>query len=303
MSTVDTEISNAVTRAGSWGNTASFYGLVASEGGELWNGNYFDGVTTFTGSATPTTPPPTYGAALVAPALPNMADAEAFRLALQNELDAFFANYFSAADAYMAAVAWVLDALTTNDPKLPGVAFNTIWAKARQHVDAQGNDVSDLSLPTLVAHTFAGLGAFDHAEDYVWSKVKAELWTHAASLKIRDTRIEAIVATGEYIKASAKADITVLSGQTALFAAKQNAQLAMAAWYVAMATPQLRDADRERIRKTELRGFDMSDGTHVFTGVNQKVDAYLGAADNMGKVAQAAQASMNSIISSSQVGF
>lgn len=302
---VDTMIDNAVTRASSWGNTVSYYSTAAAEGADTsWNVvSIADGVQKFPGVVEPTMPPPTYGATLTAPSVPTMAEADAFRLALESELDTFFATYFSAADAYEAAVAWVLDALNTNDPDLPGTGFREIWDDARLKVTAQGNGLGDLSLPVTVTHVSAAPTVIDHAEAFSLSRVKADLWQHAAALKVRDLRIEAIEAAGNYIKASVSADLAVLEGQTSLFLAKQQAQATAANWYTALISPSRRDAERAFIQKSELRKFDLSHGDHTFTAVDQKVAAYLQGAENMGKVAQAAQASMNSVISSSTVGF
>ena len=298
MATVDTEIDNTIRRAAAWGSFVDIQANLAVEG-----------IDVFPGIASPTQAPEVFTADLGEPDFPSIDDADAFGSALEVELKKFFEDYFSADDAYQAASNWVLSALTSGDPTVP-TQFNaaifgddgSVWAKARLHTNAIGNDLDGIDLPSAITHE-VDIDAIDYAQEHMQTKVKSELWSHAASLRIRDIRTEAIMATGDYIKALSRVNISALNGKTSLLAEKQRAEQATADWYAALLTPATREYDRERIAISEGRTFEISKAGAKHAALEQSVDAMIKAADGLGKVAQAANASMNSIVSASQTGF
>lgn len=291
---VDTMIENAYNRAAT-------YGLFADDNAY----KAVHGVDPFPGAFAKTSTPKKYSKKLELPALPTEAELQAFRQGLQNLLDDFFGEYFSPSDAYLAAEAWVIDTLTTGDPKLPGNNFDVIWARAVNHTEALGNSVDDLELPedAYEPHTALAYAAFDPAKTYSRSVVKVDLWNHAAASHLRDLRAEAITATGEYIRAIARADLIPVNAQTAIMQAHIAMRTAMADWFLAQLGPTQRDVDRKIVSVGEDRSGEIVSDDAVMKKAELLVKAAISGAEAVSMVAQAAAASMNSVIGSSTVGF
>jgi hypothetical protein len=249
--------------------------------------------------------PPNYTATLNLPAEPTTAEIEAFREGIEGVLDDFFGEHFSPSDAYAAAEAWVLDALTTGDPKLPGNGLTTIWGRAQQHTQALGNDLAGLTLPSEsnVTHQTAAYEVFATAEQFAREAAKIDLWNHAAGLKLRDLRADAIQATGNYLKALTSADTVAATASTAILEAESRMRAAAASWYLAQLGPVRRDTARAVISKTEDRSNEMIADDLLVRNAELSVNAAIQGAGAVAKVAQAAAASTNSIISSSTAVF
>lgn len=305
---VDTEITNAVSRATGWGVTA------ANRAHDAFHGvDEFDPISqTYQrgkASRTPLYPkvvqPPNYTATLNLPAEPTTAEIEAFREGIEGVLDDFFGEYFSPSDAYAAAEAWVLDALTTGDPKLPGNGLTTIWGRAQDNTQALGNDLDGLSLPpeANVAHRSSAYAVFSVAEQFAREGAKIDLWNHAAGLKLRDLRADAIQATGNYLKALTSADTVAATASTAILEAESRMRAAAASWYLAQLGPVRRDTARAVISKTEDRSNELITDDLIMRTAELSVNAAIQGAGAVAKVAQAASASTNSVISSSTAGF
>ena len=308
MATVDTMITNAVNRASSWGNTADFLASEAYHGVDefdtttnTWKRKKFQKVDKYPKAIKP----PAYAALPTLPADPSPAELAAFKAGLQKMLDDFFGAYFSPADAYDAAEAWVLDALATSDPKLPGTNLDLIWGRAQDSTQALGNDLTGLELPALthITHTTEAYDAFAHAENYARSSAKVDLWQFAAAQRIRDLRADAINATGKYIQALAQSDMVVARSQTDILNAKTALKKAAADWYMAQLGPTIRDKEREVTSVIEDRNSDMMKVDALTQRALMAADAAISAADAVSKVAQSAASSLNSIINSSTVGF
>lgn len=291
---VDTMIENAYNRARYWGLVADNMALSAK-----------NGVDPFAGGYSKIAQPPKYATAPSLPAFPTDAQMEAFRQAFERMLDDFFGQYFDPSDAYLAAEAWVINTLTDGYGTLPGNSVGEIWGRAQNNTLALGNDLDGLDLPAeaLTPHQTLAYGAFAHARNYSESMVKVDLWNHAAAFHLRDLRADAITAIGEYIRARANADLAPLNAQTAIATAQIAAQNAAASWYTAQLGPTERDVKRTVISKTEDRNSEMIGDDLVVKNMEMFVKAAINAADAVANVAQAATASMNSVIGSSTVGF
>ncbi len=304
---VDTMIENSYNRATSWGNWADEKAFRAVRGVDTYDPLTNTWTRKNAGGVVPSKvpQPPAYAAIPALPVTPTVAQMQAFRQALQNMLDTFFGAYFSPADAYAAAEAWVLDALTTSDPKLPGTNLDLIWGRAQNYTQALGNDLTGLDLPAeaLTPHVTPAYAAFVQAESYARSAAKVDLWQHAAALKVRDLRADAIRATGEYIKALSSTDVVVVGAQTAVLEAEVRMKTAAAAWYSAQLGPAVRDVERQVTSVTEDRNLEIISDDLKAQYAELAVKAALGGANAVGKAASAATASLNSIISSSTAGF
>jgi hypothetical protein len=301
---VDTMIENAYNRATIWGSWANQKSYDAVHGVDV----FVEGVPTRKGTLAlypKVTQPPTYAALPTLPTMPTTAQMQAFRQALQNMLDDFFGAYFSPADAYAAAEAWVLDALSTDDPDLPGTNLDLIWGRARNYTQALGDDLTGLNLPAeaLTAHVTPAYAAFTQAESYARSSVKVDLWQHAAALKLRDLRADAITATGEYIRALSSTDAVVMDAQTSILEAEIRMKTAAAAWYTAQLGPTIRDTERLTTSVTEDRSGEIISDDLKAQYAELAVKAAISGSQAVAMAAQAATASLNSIISSSVAGF
>lgn len=303
---VDTMIENSYNRAAGWGNWADQKALDAVHGVDSYDALTGTWGRNSTGASPVKVPqPPNYAALPVLPATPTLAQMQAFRQALENMLNSFFGAYFAPADAYAAAEAWVLDALTTDDPKLPGTNLDLIWNRAQNYTQALGNDLSGLELPSeaLTPHTTPAYAAFAHAASYARSAVKVDLWQHAAALKLRDLRADAITATGEYIRSLANTDAVVVNAQTSILEAETRMKTAAASWYMAQLGPTVRDTERTTTSVTEDRTDEIISDDLKAQYSELSVKSAISGAQAVASVAQAATASLNSIISSSNAGF
>jgi hypothetical protein len=304
---VDTMIENSYNRAISWGSTADWKSYDAVHGVDsfdpltgLWGRKNAGGVL-----PVKVPQPPKYAGIPTLPTTPTLAQMQAFRQALQNMLDAFFGAYFAPADAYAAAEAWVLDALSTDDPKLPGTNLDLIWNRAQNYTQALGNDLTGLDIPTeaLTPHATPAYAAFAHAEAYARSSIKVDLWQHAAALKLRDLRAEAITATGEYIRALSSTDAVVVGAQTSILEAETRMKTAAASWYMAQLGPTVRDTERTTTSVTEDRTDEIIGDDLKAQYSELAVKAAISGSQAVAMAASAATASLNSIISSSTAGF
>lgn len=293
---VDTMIVNSYSRAQSWGVWSNVQAFNAVKGVNSFKRPKLTAAVN---------PPKSYAKNLTLPKQPTNQQLQAFRQQVQDMLDDFFADHFSPADAYDAAVDWIIDTLSTNDPKMPGNNLNIIWGRAESNTVGLGNELTGLDLPqeAFTPHVASAYAAFTHAEAYARGAAKVDLWQHAVALKLRDIRAEAITATGEYIRALAAADLAVSSEKVAILEAEARLKTTAAAWYVAQLGPTLRDTERKIGLTLQGRADDMA-----ITDLNSQyaelaVSTAIGGAQAVAKAAQAATASLNSIISSSTVGF
>jgi len=303
---VDTMIENAYNRATSWGSWADVKAYDAVHGVDEFDEETGTWTRKGTISLYPKVPqPPKYATLPALPQMPTPGQIQAFRQALQNMLDDFFGAYFAPADAYAAAEAWVLDALSTDDPDLPGANLDLIWGRAQDYTQALGNDLTGLDLPAeaLTAHVTPAYAAFAHAESYARSSVKVDLWQHAAALKLRDLRADAIIATGEYIRALSSTDAVVINATTTVLEAETRMKATAAAWYIAQLGPTLRDSERAITSVSEDRTDEIISDDLKMQYSELAVKAAISGSQAVAQAAQAATASLNSIISSSVAGF
>jgi len=293
---VDTMIENAVSRATSAGNHAVNEALEAVSGVNPRKLN----------KKLPAIKPVPGNARLVIDSPESSSGTSAsFSQTVEDALSGFFDNYFAPADAYEAAQAWAVDALTTSNPELPGSNLDLIWGRAQEHTQALGDDLSGLDLPAeaLTTHTTPAYAAFVHAESYARSAAKVSLWKHAVSLQLKDLRAAAISATGNYIKALAHSDVAALRGDTAIAEAKTQLKRTVSAWFVAQLGKPKISADIAAVENNELVSTGLVDAEQNVNTVELKVTAAVQGAEAIGVVAQAAAASSNAIVSSSTTGF
>jgi hypothetical protein len=220
-------------------------------------------------------------------------------------LTSFFGAYFAPANAYAAAEAWLLDALSTDDPKLPGTNLDLIWNRAQNYTQALGNDLTGLDIPSeaLTPHITPAYAAFAHAEAYARSSAKVDLWQHAAALNLKDLRAEAIIAAGGYISALSKADAAVATAKVDILDAETRLKSAGAAWYAAQIDVAIRNADRNIIMQSSELDADVLIASLGAKYSDLAVKAAVAGAGAVGMAAQAATASLNSVTSSSTAAF
>jgi hypothetical protein len=144
---------------------------------------------------------------------------------------------------------------------------------------------------------------FSVAEQFAREGAKIDLWNHAAGLKLRDLRADAIQATGNYLKALTSADTVAATASTAILEAESRMRAAAASWYLAQLGPVRRDTARAVISKTEDRSNELITDDLIMRTAELSVNAAIQGAGAVAKVAQAASASTNSVISSSTAGF
>ncbi len=291
---VDTLIDNAVSRAKSAGSTTIFNANSA-----------VDGVDPKPKLKIIVPSPPGSSAQLLLPESNSSGTNYAFGQTIENALNDFFDTFFSPADAYFAAEAWAIDALSTSDPELPGSNLDLIWGRAQDSTQALGDDLVGLDIPVeaLTPHTSLGYDAFVYAEAYSRSSVKVSLWAHAVGLQMKDLRAAAITATGNYIKAIAQSNVAALRGSTAVEEAITNMKRTSAAWFLAQVNPLQIAADNASSAVREKVVSSLIDADQNVNTVELKVTAAVQAAEAIAIVAQAAAASANSIVSSSVAGF
>lgn len=294
MSTVDALISAAVNRAIYWGNAASSHASSAVDEASVRPFRaYVRGG------------PHLYSKIPELPSCDNLSAPDALRQQLEGMLNSFFSDFFSSNDAYSVAAAWVLDALTTNDPKLPGNGVDVIWQRSHTHLQPLGIGVDGLQVPVeaQTAHRLPDNAVIAHAKAYVQSMTAAELWQHAAAARLRDLRTSAIVAIGEYITALVNADTISVNAQTKLAEARQRVRQAGANWYAAQYAAMGEEAERRIAEMRAFTGLDFAQHSHYVHQIETKVNAAVRAAEAVAKVAQAAQSSASAVISASQVQF
>ena len=297
MSSVDDMISNAVSTASYWGWFADGQAFSAT-----------DGLTTQKITFNPAQKPNQI-AQLGSSSSGSSSGVQNTNGSLNDHLDQqltqFFNDLFPVEDAYNAARAWVIDALKTGVPKLPGNGISIIWGRAQDYTQALGNTLDGLDLPAeaLTAHTNTAFDAFAAGKTYALSEANVDLFRHAVNSSLRDIRAEAISAVGAYISARASSSNAVGQGAVAITRAKTRMASADASWYAARVTGQAFMAEvnaTEAISKFETEAFieEQSQDT-----VGQRVKVLINAAEAMAIIAQAAASAANSVVSESVTGF
>lgn len=304
MTTVDTQIENALSRARNAGVVANNYAVSATSG-----------VGGYAAVVPPTTVPPEYTVPLTLSlarfdpgSSGGTASYESVLHQLNASLDAFFASFYTPDQAYLIAQEWVIAAIATGSAPLPAANqadFADIWVKARSNVVALGNTLAGLPLPVeaTTAHTPVAYDAFDHAEQYAIAKRDEEMWRFAVSERVRDLRAAAITATGQYISALAHAGMAGTKAQTTINEAKARVASISAEWYTAQVGARRTRAERETITKTAEFNIGANAAEFNQQQVGLFVKAAVEGATAVATVAQAAMAALNSVVSSSTVGF
>lgn len=292
--TVDTEIENAVNRADGWGDTARNYAYKASEGIDQFDFKYktYRFPQTFANRLKKNYPAP--------PA--TVEDTDVLMRELVYGLDMVFQGYFPVSGAYETASSWLMSTLMSGGASIPGAGFDAIWGAAATHTEAQGNDIADLTIPAAAIATPAAI-SISAAKAFSASKVSADLWQHAASMRLQDVRSEAIAAAGNYIRAMLATEAAPQEGITRYRSAKRDLERAAATWFAADYAMGRRDLTRLHTLDTEARGVESFAVDSAQSYVAQLVESLIQAADSVGRVAQAANSSLNSVVSSSTVGF
>jgi hypothetical protein len=189
---------------------------------------------------------------------------------------------------------------------MPGAfdaAYGTIWNNASQYITATG-DVSDLARPAAAVSRAQDVSSIiSLAKADTFSKVRAALWKIAAGMKIADLRRDALQAVGSYIRAKASLDMADKQMEMAIEKQLMQVERALTAWY----TTSL-DAVEAAAQVSMTRGDEVvSLGTTVSESMEKKirnvVSAGIAGSSTMASVAQAANASMNSVVCNSTVGF
>lgn len=304
---VDTMIENSYNRALAWGNWVSTVAESTIHGLD----NFDPDSGSFTrkktkAETTKVAQPKKLAPALIAPKNPTLAQVEELRAALQKMLDDFFDEYFSPVDASSDAQKWLIDALKLDaDLKFGQPKIEEIWRDARVHTAAQGNSFDGLTIPAQANYTRTRdvYDAFDVAEEFSLQAAMVGIWEFAASTKLPDLRGDAIKATADYIMALKQTDKLVSDTKTEILNAEAQMRKTAAAWYMAQLSPTLRDVDRIKVLLGERRDNEVTADDLRTKYSELAVKAAIGGAESVAKAAQAATASLNSIISSSTAGF
>lgn len=247
-------------------------------------------------------------------------------------LDEFFDKLFPAGDsAYGWAAGWVIHTLSTGQtnryskltggaclqtggrtnvgggkllPNSFGDAVTGIWNDAGLHIEAMGNDVDDLKAPAgRISGTHSMSAEMTLAETESLAKHRANLYQLAASSGLADMRERALKAVADYIKAKALLDTADSEMRILVERARNRFERTYIAWQTASVDATIESARRAMIAGDELVAMSEAKAKNVMDRVKIRVGAALAGADAMAVVAQAANASMNSVASSSQVGF
>lgn len=316
---VDTQIENAYNRALSWGYWSAANSQAA--------------VDVVDGFRSPPTRPikqPTMRASQSS--LPTIGTTPATgnkpAVDLEAQLNDFFDDLFPPTDgAFAWAAGWVVETLGgtvssavvcssptvaptiiggPNGTTMPGAfdaAYGTIWNNASQYITATG-DVSNLARPAAAVSRAQDVSSIiSLAKADTLSKVRAALWKIAAGMKIADLRRDALQAVGSYIRAKAALDMADKQMEMAIEKQLMQVERALTAWYTASIDATETASQIAMTRGDEIVGLGSTVAESMEKKIHNMVSAGIAGSSTMASVAQAANASMNSVVGSSTVGF
>lgn len=315
---VDTQIENAYTRAQAWGNWSASQSQAA--------------VYVVDGFRSPPTKPvkqPTMRASQSS--LPTIGTTPATgdkpAVDLEAQLNDFFDDLFPPTDgAFAWAAGWVVETLGgtvssavvcssptvaptiiggPNGTTMPGAfdaAYGTIWNNASQYITATG-DVSNLARPAAAVSRAQDVSSIiSLAKADTLSKVRAALWK-IAGMKIADLRRDALQAVGSYIRAKAALDMADKQMEMAIEKQLMQVERALTAWYAASIDATETASQIAMTRGDEIVGLGSTVAESMEKKIHNMVSAGIASSSTMASVAQAANASMDSVVGSSTVGF
>jgi hypothetical protein len=289
-----------------------------------------DAITASQGYASPIYNPLEYHIAAVEPSVPDVENAsltyEAQRdqliALLTDELANFYTTYYPlAADAFDEAVNWMVNVITVGGTGLaPGVE-EQLWQRGRDRIVADGlraeAQIMDefsargFSLPSgamtarIDAARFESMKAVgDLSRDVTirQAEIEIENLRFAVDQAVR-ARMGAMAAASDYIRAlmsgpdiaarvasiNSDAKARMMSATADLYRAR------LARDELAMKVPYTNTTEGVKVTGLFMDGF--------YKGIQNRVTAAVAGAESYGRSAQAALASLNSVASSSQVGF
>ena len=271
-----------------------------------------------------------YTLSAVEPAVPDVENAnltyEAQRdkliALLGDELAKFYTLYYPlASDAFDEATNWMVNAITIGGTGISPAVEAAIWARGRDRVlvDAARAEAQTLdefsargfSLPPgaltarLDAVRYEGMvKTSEFSRDVAVEQAKMEVDNLRFAVdKAIQSRMQAMAAAVDYIRAVMSGPDTAARVASINSDAKARMMGATSDLYrarlardeLAMKIPMFNTGERTKYVNMDIDGF--------YKGVDSRVRAAASAAEQYGKAAQAALVSLNSIVSSSQVGF
>lgn len=296
----------------------------------LSNAAAHDAITASMGYASPNFTPVTYTIQAIEPDVPDVENAnltyEAQRdkliAMLSDELAKFYTSYYPlAADAFDEATNWLVNSITNGGTGIAASVEEQIWQRGRDRAVADGaraeaqvlDEFSSrgFSLPPgamtarldAVRHEgMAKVNEFNRDVAIESAKIEVESVRFAVEQAIR-SRMAAMSAATDYIRALMSGPDTAARVASINSDAKARMMSATSDLYrarlsrdeLAMRVPLTNTTELVKVNNIAMDAF--------YRGVGNRVQAAVAAADQYGKAAQAALASLNSVASASTVGF
>lgn len=241
---------------------------------------------------------------------------------LTGELANYFTTYYPlASDAFDEAINWMVNTITLGGTGINPTVEAQIWQRGRdrilidgQRAEAQAMDeftARGFSLPPgaltakINATRFEGMkaiGEFSRDAAIKQAEIEIENIRFAVDAAVK-ARMSAMAAASDYIRALMSGPETAARVASINSDAKARMLAATADLYrarlardeLAMKVPIINVTEATKISGLAMEGF--------YKGIANRVSAAVAAADQYGKVAQAAMASLNAVASASTVGF
>lgn len=241
---------------------------------------------------------------------------------LTGELANYFTTYYPlASDAFDEAINWMVNTITLGGTGINPTVEAQIWQRGRdrilidgQRAEAQAMDeftARGFSLPPgaltakINATRFEGMkaiGEFSRDAAIKQAEIEIENIRFAVDAAVK-ARMSAMAAASDYIRALMSGPETAAKVASINSDAKARMLAATADLYrarlardeLAMKVPIINVTEATKVSGLAMDGF--------YKGIANRVSAAVAAADQYGKVAQAAMASLNAIASASTVGF
>lgn len=296
----------------------------------LSNAAAHSAITASMGYATPNYTPVVYNIEAVEPAVPDVENAnltyesnrDQLIALLSNELANFFIMYYPlAADAFDEATNWLVNSITNGGTGIAAAVETQIWQRGRDRAVADGARAEAQVLDEFSARGFslppgamtarldavrhegmAKVNEFNRDAAIESAKIEVENVRFAVEQAIK-SRMAAMSAASDYIKALMAGPETAAKVAALNSDAKARMMSATSDLYRARLS---RDELAMRIPLTNTTELVKVSGISMdafYKGVSNRVQATVAAAEQYGKAAQAALASLNSVASASTVGF
>lgn len=282
------------------------------------------------GGAYPIFTPMAYALAAVEPAVPDVENStltyesqrDKLIAMLTDELANYFITYYPlASDAFDEAINWMVNAITVGGTGLNPAVEAQIWQRGRDRILIDGQRAEAQTMDEFSARGFSlppgalsaridtarhegmkAIGEFSRDVAIKQAEIEVENLRFAVDQAVK-ARMSAMAAASDYIRALMSGPETAARVASINSDAKARMMGATADLYrarlardeLAMKVPMFNTGERVKITGMEL---DAS-----YKRVQNRVTAAVAAAEQYGKAAQASLASLNSVASSSQVGF